>query len=55
MTAKVKGKGKSKETLKENTHSQRNFQSQLCYLRLSHTMQEHMESLIQGKIHNQQN
>ena len=32
-----------------------NFQNQLSHQGLSHTEQECQESLIQGKIHNQQN
>ena len=41
--------------LKEDNLSQRNCQNQLSHLDLSHTEQEFQESLIQGKIHNQQN
>ena len=41
--------------LKEDNLSQRNCQNQLSHPGLSHTKQECQESLIQGKIHNQQN
>ena len=41
--------------LKEDTLSQRNCQNQLSHAGLFHTEQECQESLIQGKIHNQQN
>ena len=41
--------------LKENNLSQRNCQNQLSHPGLSHTEQECQESLIQGKIHNQEN
>ena len=41
--------------LKEDNLSQRNGQNQLSHAGLSHTEQESQESLIQGKIHNQQN
>ena len=41
--------------IKEDNLSQRNCQNQLSHLGLSHTEQECQESLIQGKIHNQQN
>ena len=41
--------------LKEDSLSQRNFQNQLSHPGLSHIEQEFQESLIQGKIHNQQN
>ena len=41
--------------LKEDNLSQRNCQNQLSHPGLSHTEQECQESLIQGKIHNQQN
>ena len=41
--------------LKEDNLSQRNCQNQLSHTSLSHTEQECQESLIQGKIHNQQN
>ena len=40
--------------LKEANLSQRNCQNQLSHPGLSHTEQECQESLIQGKIHNQQ-
>ena len=40
--------------LKEDNLSQRNYQNQLSHPGLSHTGQECQESLIQGKIHNQQ-
>ena len=40
---------------KEDNLSQRNVQNQLSHPGLSHTEQECHESLIQGKIHNQQN
>ena len=40
--------------LKEDNLSQRNCQNQLCHPGLSHTEQECQESLIQGKIRNQQ-
>ena len=40
---------------KEDNLSQRNCQNQLSHPGLSHTEQECQESLIQGKIHNQQN
>ena len=40
--------------LKEDKLSQRNCQNQLSRPGLSHTEQECQESLIQGKIHNQQ-
>ena len=41
--------------LKEDNLSQRNCQNELSHPGLSHTEQECQESLIQGKIHNQQN
>ena len=41
--------------LKEDNLSQTNCQNQLSHPGLSHTEQECQESLIQGKIHNQQN
>ena len=41
--------------LKEANLSQRNCQNQLSHPGLSHTEQECQESLIQGKIHIQQN
>ena len=41
--------------LKEDNLSQRNCQNQLSHPGLSHTEQECQESLIQGKIRNQQN
>ena len=41
--------------LKEDNLSQRNCQNQLSHPGLSYTEQECQESLIQGKIHNQQN
>ena len=41
--------------LKEDNLPQRNCQNQLSHLGLSHIEQECQESLIQGKIHNQQN
>ena len=41
--------------LKEGNLSQRNCQNQLSHPDLSHIEQECQESLIQGKIHNQQN
>ena len=41
--------------LKEDNLSQRNCQNQLSHQGLSHTEQECQKSLIQGKIHNQQN
>ena len=41
--------------LKEDNLSQKNCQNQLSHPGLSHTKQEYKESLIQGKIHNQQN
>ena len=41
--------------LKEDNLSQRNCQNQLNHPGLSHTEQECQESLIQGKIHIQQN
>ena len=41
--------------LKEDNLSQRNCQNQLSHPGLSHTEQECLESLIQGKIQNQQN
>ena len=41
--------------LKEYNLSQRNCQNQLSHSGLSHIEQECQESLIQGKIHNQQN
>ena len=41
--------------LKENNLSQKNCQNQLSHPGLSHTEQKCQESLIQGKIHNQQN
>ena len=41
--------------LKEDNLSQRNCQNQLSHPGLSHTEQECQESLIEGKIHNQQN
>ena len=41
--------------LKEDNLSQRNCQNQLSHPGLSHTEQECQESLIQEKIHNQQN
>ena len=41
--------------LKEDNLSQRNCQNQLSHPGLSHTEQECQKSLIQGKIHNQQN
>ena len=40
--------------LKEAKLSQRNCQNQLSHPSLSHTEQECQESLIRGKIHNQQ-
>ena len=40
--------------LKEDNLSQRNCQNRLSHPGLSHTEQEYQESLIQGKIHNQQ-
>ena len=40
---------------KEDNLSKRNCQNQLSHPGLSHTGQECQESLIQGKIHNQQN
>ena len=40
--------------LKEDKLSQRNRQSQLSHPVLSHKNQECLESLIEGKIHNQQ-
>ena len=40
--------------LKEDNASQSNCQNQLSHPGLSHTEQECQESLIQGKIHNQQ-
>ena len=39
--------------LKKDNHSQRNCQNELSHPGLSHTEQECQESLIQGKIHNQ--
>ena len=41
--------------LKEDNLSQRNCQNQLSHPGLPHTEQECQESLIQGKIHTQQN
>ena len=41
--------------LKEDNLPQRNCQNQLSHLALSHIEQECQESLIQGKIRNQQN
>ena len=41
--------------LKEDNASQINCLNQLSHPGLSHTEQERQESLIQGKIHNQQN
>ena len=41
--------------IKEDNLSHRNCQNQLSHPRLSHTEQECQESLIQGKIRNQQN
>ena len=41
--------------LKEDNASQSNCQNQLSHPGLSHIEQECQESLIQGKIHNQQN
>ena len=41
--------------LKEDNLSQRNCQNELSHPGLSRTEQECQESLIQGKIHNQQN
>ena len=41
--------------LKEDNLSQRNCQNQLSHPGLSHTEPEFQESLIQRKIHNQQN
>ena len=41
--------------LKEDNLSKRNCQNQLSHPGLSHTEQECQESLIEGKIHNQQN
>ena len=41
--------------LKEDNLSQRNCQNQLSHPGLCHTEQECQESLIQGRIHNQQN
>ena len=41
--------------LKEDNLSQRNYQNQLSHPGLSHTEQECQESLVQGKIQNQQN
>ena len=41
--------------LKEDNFSQRNCQNQLSHPGLSHIEQECQESLIQGKIRNQQN
>ena len=41
--------------LKEDNLSQRNCQNQLIHPGLSHIEQECQESLIQGKVHNQQN
>ena len=41
--------------LKEDNISQRNCQNQLSHPGLSHKEQECQESLIQEKIHNQQN
>ena len=41
--------------LKGDNLSQRNCQNQMSHPSLSHTEQECQESLIQGKIHNQQN
>ena len=41
--------------LKEDNPSQRNCQNQLSHLGLSHIEQECQESLIQEKIHNQEN
>ena len=41
--------------LKEDNPSQINCQNQLSHLSLSHTEQESQKSLIQGKIHIQQN
>ena len=41
--------------LKEDNLSQRNCPNQLSHPGLSHTKQECKESLIQGKIHNEQN
>ena len=41
--------------LKEDNPSQRNCQNQLSHPDLTHTEQECQDSLIQGKIHKQQN
>ena len=41
--------------LNEDKLSQRNWQNQLSHPGLSHMEKECQESLIQGKIHNQQN
>ena len=41
--------------LKEDNPTQKNCQNQLSHPGLSHIEQEFQESLIQGKIHNQQN
>ena len=41
--------------LKDDNLSQRNYQNQLSHPGLSNTEQECQESLIQGKIYNQQN
>ena len=41
--------------LKEDNLSRRNCQNQLSHSGLSHTEQEWQESLIQGKIRNEQN
>ena len=41
--------------LKEDNPSQRNCQNQLSHPSLSHIEQECQESMIQGKIHIQQN
>ena len=41
--------------LKEDNTSQRNYQNQLNHLSLSHIEQKCQESLIEGKIHIQQN
>ena len=42
-------------SLKEDNPSQRNFQNQLGHSGLPRTQPECEESLIQGKIHSQQN
>ena len=41
--------------LKEDNFSQRNCQNQFSHSGLPHIEQECQESLIEGKIHNQQN